>query len=186
MVPAAEQGVQALNPIAGAHEIALTRSEYSAALGHVLPSHALDPVSSYADSVGHAAARAAVLNPAFVAALQAGNMTLAGTLCHSAAAGVIRAGTNAAPTGWTPRAELTIQSGRGGSRADVFLTGPAGAIVEIDWKTTWRSGLSHASRSEMTRHAGQIATNIGGTLTRQESRSWMDYVRSVWPGAPLP
>ncbi|WP_169460988.1 hypothetical protein [Ktedonobacter racemifer] len=47
------------------------------------------------------------------------------------------------------------------------------------------SALSTGSRSEMLRHAGQITANIGGRLTRQESRSWIDFVRPLWPGAPF-
>jgi hypothetical protein len=79
----------------------------------------------------------------FVAAVQSGNRTLAGTLFHSAAAREARA---------LPASAL-----------------PGG------------SALSYGSRREMTRHAGQLITNIGGQLTRQESRSWIDYVRPLMP-----
>jgi hypothetical protein len=89
---------------------------------------------------------------------------------------------SALPGGWVIEAERVIQAGAGGSRADVLLRGPAGEIVEFDWKTTGGSALSYGSRREMTRHAGQLITSIGGQLTRQESRSWIDYVRPLMPG----
>lgn len=83
-------------------------------------------------------------------------------------------------------AERTIQAGLGGSRADILIRGPAGEIIEYDWKTTGRSAISSQSRREMARHAGQITSNIGGTLTTQESKSWVDFVRPLLHGVNWP
>jgi len=76
--------------------------------------------------------------------------------------------------------QVTIQSGKGGSRLDVFLRGPAGEFVEVDWKTTGRSALAKKSRDEMIKHAQQLDTNLGVTLTGQQSQSWVDLTRSEW------
>jgi hypothetical protein len=174
-------------PIAGAEEILLSEAEYRTALEMVFPSQFANHLARTVDGIGQRAAQRAVANPQFVAAVQSGNWTLAGTLFHSAAAQEARAlPASALPSGWVIEAERVIQTGAGGSRADVLLRGPAGQIVEFDWKTTGRSALSYGSRREMTRHAGQITTNIGGALTTQESRSWIDYVQSLLPGVNWP
>lgn len=167
-------------PIVGAEEVQLSQADYEAALSLVYPSMHTSWVARVVDEVGARAAQRAMQNPRFVAALTTGNMTLAGTFFHSAAAVEIRAlPTNALPPGWSITAEEVIQSGAGGSRTDVLLRGPNGALLEFDWKTTGRSGLSSGSRSEMARHAGQIRLHIGGRLQTQQTVSWMDYVRSL-------
>lgn len=174
-----------LAPVTGAVEVNVSHAQYEAGLGHIFPSHSLDSISSLADSVGQQAAQVALANPMFIAAVQNGNMTLAGTLFHSAAAAVARAlPASAVPAGWTIHAEFTIQTGRGGSRADILMRGPNGEVIEFDWKTSGKSATK--SHAQMQRHAGQITTNIGGTLTRQESRSWIDFVRPLYPNAPWP
>ncbi|WP_346534347.1 hypothetical protein [Micromonospora sp. DPT] len=174
-------------PIAGATEVTVTQAEYQAALNQVLPSQFRNQVAQAVDSIGQRAAQRAAANPQFVGAVQSGNWRLAGTLFHSAAAQEARAlPASALPPGWTLQAERVIQSGAGGSRADLLLTGPAGELVEFDWKTSGTSALTSAARREMARHAGQITTNIGGTLTTQESRSWMDLVRPLMPGIRWP
>jgi hypothetical protein len=174
---------QALAPIAGATEMRVTQVQYEAALQHVFASHYLNPITRTVEGIGQRAARLAVDNPRFIQAIQQRNWTLAGTLFHSAAAIEARAVLAAAlPPGWTLEAEQTIQHGLGGSRADILLQGPKNEVVEFDWKTSGRSALSTPSRREMVRHAGHIAANIGGTLTVQESRTWVDFVREVRPG----
>lgn len=174
-------------PPAGAAETRLSQAEYEAALARTFPGHYLDTLTRTMDDVGERAAQDAVSNPRFVQAVQAGNWTLAGTFFHTAARDQVRAlPTSALPPGWVVEAERTIQAGAGGSRADVLLRGPAGEILEFDWKTTGRSALSHGSRTEMTRHAGQIVANIGGTLVTQQSRSWIDFVRPLMPGTAWP
>lgn len=184
---AGTQAAHVLNPVPGATEVKLSESGYRGALSHTFPAHALDPVFSAVDGIGQRAAQRAVQNPAFVQAVQNGNWTLAGTLYHSAAAQEARALPAAAlPAGWRIEAERGIQSGAGGGRADILLHGPGNIVAEVDWKTTGRSALSSASRSEMTRHAGQITTNIGGTLSTQQSRSWIDHVRPLLPGIKWP
>ena len=61
------------------------------------------------------------------------NMTLAGTLYLSAAVQEVRAlPVTAVPRGWKIEPEFTLQGGKGGGRADVFLEGPAGELVEFD------------------------------------------------------
>jgi uncharacterized protein DUF4157 len=170
------------SPVAEAQEISLSRAEYESALRNVFAGHYLDPVARAVDDIGQRAAQRAISNPAFLAAVQSGNRTLAGTLFHSAAAQEARAvPASLLPEGWTLGAEEVIQVGAGGSRADLLLRGPAGQIVEFDWKTTARSALSWGSRRQMSRHAGQITTRIGGVLNTQESRSWIDYVRPLLP-----
>jgi hypothetical protein len=169
-------------PIAGAAEVRLAEAEYEAALKHVFPSHFLNPITRMVEGIGQRAASRAIDNPRFIQAVQQRNWTLAGTLFHSAAAAVAGAlPASALPPGWKLEAERTLQSGLGGSRADVLLQGPSNEVVEFDWKTSGRSALSTSSRNEMIRHAGHIATNIGGTLTVQESRAWIDFVREVRP-----
>jgi hypothetical protein len=166
--------------IAGAEEIKLSKEEYEAALKLVFPSQYVNEVARLVDGVGERAAARAMQNPRFVAAMNGGNWTLAGTFFHTAAKDEARAiAKSALPKGWTIEAERTIQSGAGGSRADILLHGPGGELVEFDWKTTGKSALSSGSRQEMVRHAGQIRTNIAGTLSTQQSRSWMDYVRPL-------
>jgi hypothetical protein len=163
--------------------VQLAEAEYRAALELGFPGQFADRISVAVDGIGRRAAQRAVADARFVAAVQSGNRTLAGTLFHSAAATEARAlPASALPGGWVIEAERVIQAGAGASRADVLLRGPAGEIVEFDWKTTGGSALSYGSRREMTRHAGQLITSIGGQLTRQESRSWIDYVRPLMPG----
>jgi len=177
---AAKEAHAAREAIAGADEIKLTQAEYEAALKMVFPSQFVDPVAKLVDGIGQAAAARAMKNPRFVQALESGNMTLAGTFFHTAAKEEARlVPASSLPAGWALEAERTIKSGRGGSRADILLNGPGAAFVEFDWKTSGKSALSSGSRKEMTRHAGQITVNLNGTLTTQESRSWMDYVRPL-------
>lgn len=177
----ATEAAHAVPAIEGATEVRMTLEEYKAALGHVFPSDALDPVASMIDGVGSRAAKRAVENPRFMQAIQQNNMTLAGTLYHSAAAQEIREiSATAVPKGWKVTAEYTLKAGKGGSRADVFLEGPAGELVEFDWKTTGQSGLK--SISQMEKHAGQVrALKNGASLASQQSRSWTDYVRALLP-----
>jgi hypothetical protein len=160
-------------------EIRLRQSEYEAALGRVFPGQS-DAITRIVDDIGQRAAQRAINDARFIQAIRSNNVTQAGTLFHSAAATEARAvPASALPQGWTLTAEEVIQAGAGGSRLDLLFRGPAGQRVEIDWKTTGRSALSTGSRREMRRHAGQITVNIGGTVTRQESRSWFDYVRTL-------
>jgi len=166
--------------IAGAEEIKLSQAEYESALKMVFPSQYADEVAKLVDNIGQGAATRAMGNPRFVQAMHDGNMTLAGTFFHSAAAQEARSvPASMLPKGWTLEAERTIQSGAGGTRADILLHGPGADVVEFDWKTTGKSALSTGSRKEMARHAGQITVNIGGKLATQQSRSWMDYVRPL-------
>lgn len=183
----APQPTGTLSPVPGAEEVRLSQSEYESALGRAFPGHHLNVITRTVDDMGERAAQAARSNPQFVQAVQSGNWRLAGTLFHSAAAREARSlPSSALPPGWIIQAEHVIQSGAGGSRADILLRGPAGELVEFDWKTTGRSALSSGSRNEMARHAGQITANIGGTLTTQQSRSWVDYMRPLMPGVAWP
>jgi len=183
-VPAAPSQLPA---IPGAQEVRVSQAEYEAALRLTFPSQHAHQLAVIVDGIGDRAAQRAVANPRFVAAVQSGDATLAGTLFHSAAAQEVREfPASALPGGWAIEAERTIQAGAGGSRADVLLRGPAGEIIEVDWKTSGRSALSYGSRGQMARHAGQISTNIAGQLTTQESRSWIDYVRALLPGGNGP
>ena len=159
--------------------VRMRQDEYLAALRQVFPGQFGDNIARMVDEIGQRSAQRAVSDPRFIQAVQSGNTTLAGTLFHSAAAAEARAvPASALPQGWTLTAEEVIQAGAGGSRTDLLFRGPAGQRVEIDWKTTGRSALSSAARREMRRHAGQITVNTGGIVTRQESRSWVDYVRA--------
>lgn len=180
---AAEAGISAARQqIAGATDLQVSQAQFVEIMSRPFPSHALHPVLNVLDGIGERAARVVVTDPRFIAAVTSGNMALAGTLFHSAAAREVRAlPATALPLGWSVQAELTIQSGLGGSRADVLFRGPGNVLLEIDWKTTARSALSSGSRSEMERHAGQITAHLGQGLATQESRSWVDYVRPLLP-----
>jgi hypothetical protein len=163
-------------------EIRLTETEYKAALKQVFPAKYLEPIARTVDEIGQRAAEKVSQNPAFIKAVQNGDWKMAGTLFHSAAKDAVReVPAGVLPAGWSISAEVTIQSGLGGSRLDVFLNGPAGEMVEFDWKTTGASALSTASRREMLKHAGQVVANLNGKLTTQQSRSWVDYVRPLLP-----
>src|SRR5262249_11330624 len=120
-----------------AEEVRLSEQEYRAALRQVFPGQFLEPVARLVDEIGERAAQRAVSNPQFIQAVRNGNWKVAGTLFPSAAAQEARAVPAAAlPRGWSLQAELVIQPGAGGSRADLFLRGPAGELVEFDWKTS--------------------------------------------------
>jgi hypothetical protein len=100
---------RALSPIASATEIQVTLEEYKAALARVFPRDALDPVASMIDRIGSRAAQRAVDNPQFMQAIRQDNMTLAGTLYHSAAAQEIRElPATVVPNGWKIEAEFTL------------------------------------------------------------------------------
>lgn len=178
--PQLAQVVPTSTSVAGAEEVRLSQSEYEAALNMVHPGTYTSWVARVVDDVGARAAQLAMRNPRFVEALNSGNMKLAGTFFHSAAAQEVRALPDTAlPNGWSITAEEVIQSGLGGSRTDVLLRGPGGVLMEFDWKTTGSSGLSSKSRSEMARHAGQIRMHVGGGLQTQQTVTWMDYVRPL-------
>jgi hypothetical protein len=146
----------------------------------VFPSQYADEVSKLVDGRGQKMAARAMNNPRFVQAVGSGNWTLAGTFFHSAAAEEARfLPASALPAGWTLTAEKTLKPGLGGSRADLYLEGPGGKLVEFDRKTTGKSGRSTGSRKEMVRHSGQITINTGSSFSRQESISWFDYVRPL-------
>jgi hypothetical protein len=163
-------------------EIKVSEEEYRAALSRAFPSHELDPIARTVDEIGQRAAKRVSDNPKFLQALLKDDWKTGGNLFHDAAkqeAEAVKPRT--LPQGWTLTAEETIQAGKGGSRLDVFLRGPKGERIEFDWKTTGTSALSSGARKEMAKHAGQIVINVGGTVTKQESRSWVDYVRSYFP-----
>jgi len=165
---------------AGAVEIRMTAQEYEAALRHVFPSHALNRTASMIDGIAANAAQTVSKDPRFLSAWATNDMKTAGNIFHSFAAQEARTiPPSAVADGWTLTAERTIKSGKGGSRADIFLEGPDKEIIEIDWKTTGTSAL--ASKSQMAKHAGHIRVELGGKLTVQESRSWVDYVRPLLP-----
>lgn len=187
-VGATEAVGQAARPqIAGATEINVSPQAYEHIMSQAFPSQAFNPVLTVVDGIGSRAGVAAVADPRFLAAVNSRNWALAGTLFHSAAAREARAlAPGALPLGWTLQAERTIQSGLGGSRADLLFSGPGGVLLEIDWKTTGRSALSSGARSEMQRHAGQITAHMGPGLATQESRSWVDFVRALLPGIRWP
>jgi len=168
---------------AGATEITMSKEQYLRALSHVFPSDALNPVASEIDGIAVRAAQNASKDPRFLSAWAADDMKLAGTLFHSQAAQEVRrVPPGSLPSGWRISAERTLQAGRGGGRADVFLEGPAGQLVEVDWKTTGSSAVSSKAVSQMQKHSGQVRTMTGGSsLTQQESRSWIDYVRALVP-----
>jgi len=169
---------------AEAIEIRVSGTEYLRALEHVFPHQYFDEALRAVDDIGRTAARNVVRNPAFLEAVRRRNWALAGTYFHSAAAaeGRLAAQAGRLPAGWRFEFELVVQSGKGGSRLDVFLRGPAGEVLELDCKTTGRSALSTGSRREMARHATQIADpkNLGLTLTGQRSVSWVDEARVAW------
>ncbi|MFD6176230.1 MULTISPECIES: eCIS core domain-containing protein [unclassified Isoptericola] len=180
-------GQAARQSIAGATEIQVSARAFEHIMSQTFPSQALHPVLSVVDGIGTRAAAAVVTDARFLAAVNSGNWALAGTLFHAAAAREARAlAPGALPLGWSVAPEYTIQSGLGGSRADLLFSGPANVFLEVDWKTTGRSALSSGARSEMQRHAGQITAHLGPGLATQESRSWVDYVRSLLPGVRWP
>ena len=179
----AQAAAKTRKAIEGATEVKLSKEQYEAALKTVFPSHYLSEASKLVDEIGQGAAHRAMNNPRFVAAMEQGNMTLAGSFFHTAAKEEARAVATAGrlPPGWALEAEKTMKAGKGGSRLDIFMTGPAGEIVEFDWKTTGKSALSSGSVKEMAKHAGEVRVKVGGQLTTQQSRSWMDYVRPLLP-----
>lgn len=188
LAPSAEASVTA-RPTAsatGADVVTMSERDYLEARWRNFPADQLDPVARFVDDIGQQAALKAIENPKFVAAVARGDLTAAGTQFHSEAAKIVNALPEGALPGWELRAELTIQGGKGGSRADVLAQGPGGVLREFDWKTTGRSGLD--SIGQMEKHADQIGTQItplrGGTLSGQESRSWVDYVKPLMPQAP--
>jgi hypothetical protein len=171
---------------AAVEEIKLSQQEYKAALGRVFPSHQLDSVARTVDDIAQRAAARLAKNPDFLKAMAKRDWTTAGNLFHNAAKDEARAvPAGALPLGWKLTAEETIQSGKGGSRLDLFLRGPGSERVEFDWKTTGKSALTSGARKEMAKHAGHILSRVGGTETSQQSRSWVDYVRPYFPSLGL-
>ena len=164
-----------------------TREAYEAALMPVFPGISLNPVFRAVDEIGDAVARRALADTNFVALLRAGDVTGAGTRFHRIARDYIRNGHPGVtlPSGWTIRAEEEIAVGGRRARADLVLRSPQGTIVEIDWKTTGRSGMESVAR--MDRRAGLIRDAAARlypdfanrTLTVQESRSYTDYLRPL-------
>jgi hypothetical protein len=163
-------------------EIRLSQEEYRTALSRVFPAHHLDPLARTVDDIGQRAAERLADDPNFLRALLKRDWKTAGNMFHDAAKREARALTpGSLPPGWQLTAEETIQSGKGGSRLDLFLRGPAGERIEFDWKTSGMSALSSDARKEMAKHAGQIVVKTGGKVISQESRSWVDYVRAYFP-----
>ena len=160
-------------------EIRLSDDQYLKALEHVYPQDFLDVVKRSIDEIGMKAANSIVSDQKFVNACSERNWKLAGTLFHSRAkeVGVAQAKSGLLPASFQFTFEETIQSGKGGSRLDIYIKGPAGEFMEYDWKTTGRSALRKESRDEMVKHAAQLKNNRGEILTHQQSVSWMDFVR---------
>jgi hypothetical protein len=176
-------------PPPGAVEIRLPSAQYLQALGHAFPELYFDEALRAIDDLGRATAADLVRDGTFLAAVRRASANpqrwnQVGTAFHNAAAvrgrQLVQAGL--LPPGWVVDFELTVQSGRGGSRLDVFLRGPAGEAIEIDWKTTGRSAME--SVEQMEKHARQIADPRnplqGVTLTGQRSISWIDEIRAAW------
>lgn len=165
-----------------AQQVKVGEDEYRAALSRVFPGHQLDDLARVVDDIGQRAAKRVADNPKFVKALVEEDWKTAGNLFHDAAKQEARLVDPAMlPPGWTITAEETIKSGKNGSRLDVFLRGPGGKRVEIDWKTSVISGLSSRVKDQMKKHLGHIVLHTGGTVVTQESRSWIDYVRAYFP-----
>jgi len=161
----------------GKSELTMEYDEYLKALGHVFPQRYLDEVTRIVDDIGKEAAANVAADPAFVEMCQNRNWAQAGTRFHNEAKDVGRAmvASGKAPAGWM--FEYTVQSGLGGSRLDVVARGPAGEVLEFDWKTTGRSALSTKSRVEMVKHAQHIGMNMNTPLQTQTSVSWVELVR---------
>jgi hypothetical protein len=163
-------------------EIKVSQDEYKEALKRAFPADQLDSVARTVDEVGQRAAERVAKDPKFLKALTDEDWTTAGNLFHDAAKKEARAlPAGSVPAGWRLTAEETVQAGKGGSRIDLLLRGPGGERFEFDWKTTAMSALKSASRKEMARHLGDIWLNVDGTVFRQQSRSWTDYVRPYFP-----
>jgi hypothetical protein len=163
-------------------EIRMSQDEYRTALKRAFPADQLDSVARTVDEIGQRAAESVGEDPNFLKALLKGDWKTAGNLFHDAAKKVARAlPAGSLPAGWSITAEETIQAGKGGSRLDLLLRGPGGELLEFDWKTTAMSALSSGSRKEMVKHLGDIWLNISGSVIKQQSRSWVDYVRPYFP-----
>lgn len=182
-------------------EVTLSKAEYLAALRRVFPGDQLHAVQRLIDNIGQRAAAVAARDPEFLRLVARAESdpnlwSHVGNRFHVIAADVAKQmGNNPTglPPGWSLCTELTIQSKLGGSRSDLLLRGPSGEMIEIDWKTTGRSGL--ASISQMRKHAAQMANSDNRrdrpflqdtTLEVQESRSWLSYIRTLLPDRNWP
>jgi hypothetical protein len=182
---ASARGTGAIDAVT-VQEVKLTAEQYAEALSMVFPQQYFDDVLRLVDRIGQLVAQRIVQDFSFRQACQRGNWRLAGTKFHAAAAKEGAAMAHSLPPGYTMTFENTVQAGKGGSRIDILVETPIGTFVEIDWKTSGRSALASGSREEMARHERHIETRLGAPVYRQESKSWMDYVRPKLPGIKWP
>ena len=131
------------------------------------------------DAIGEEAAAIALGDPEFLALLRSGPRRRLGMEFHTIAARVARARRDAGqlPAGWDLVAERELgPRPRGYSRYDLLLElpGPDRRLVEIDWKTGYRSAVG--AWPEMERHARHVREAAGRGLSFQESRHWVPYV----------
>jgi hypothetical protein len=169
-------------------EVLVSREEYERALAHGYVPQAFDRLASAIHEIGERTAAVVTQNPRFVQAVNSGDWKLAGTLFHAEAA---RQGPIVAQRlGQSFQLQFTLrfeeQLAGGASRLDILASTPSG-LVEVDWKTTGRSGLSWRVRvDEMPRHATHVVQDYGVPLSQQLSKSWVDYVRPYMPNVRWP
>lgn len=174
--------------------VKLSPEEYQEALSMAHPVEYLSDIDRFIDTVAQQAAQIAAGESEFVDLCKNKKWNLAGTRFHNIAKDVVNemvAKTSGdIPPGYKPQAEFTVTKGKGGSRLDLFIEDPNGELIEIDWKTTGKSAMSYGVRKkEMPKHEKHVQQELQKKLKRQESRSWVAYVRPLlagenieWPG----
>jgi hypothetical protein len=166
--------------------IEASQEEYEKALENVFPAEAFDPIFAIINKAGAAAGSVVAGDPTFQQYLSKKKTWVrAGTMFHNEASNQGKALAGSAPAGWTVKFEHTVASGLGGSRLDVHAIGPNGEHIEVDWKTSGISALG--SIKQMEKHKKHAEQKAQQPLTRQQSKSWLDFVRPHLPsGFQLP
>jgi hypothetical protein len=163
--------------------IRLSQEQYEQALNMSYPSQFSDVASKIVEELGNQASRAAAGDPEFIKALKARDFREAGNIFHRTANQIAKSGgiASSVPPGYKIETEKTIQSGAGGSRLDVFIEGPTGALTEVDWKPRARTAYGKPAEEEMQKHASQASdpANLNKSITSQQSRHWIDLVRPL-------
>lgn len=140
------------------------------------------PVLDNVEDIGMEAARRAINDQQLMQLYQNGgkDMTKAGTMFHRSAE--LEANSPAMqsrlPAGWRVKAEERLIAGGKLTKPDILIRGPAGAILEVDWKTTAMSALETEQR--MDRRAAIIEKIFGKEAQRvQYSRHWTELIEDA-------
>jgi hypothetical protein len=186
VLPEAGRALRVTKPVTPpAIEAPVLKPAYAGPLRLVLPAAVAESFASLVDTIARRAAMRVARDPKFLANLERGELSQAGTRFHAAARREAEALRSQVPEGWVMHAEESTIDAKGDAiRIDLYFRGPCGELIVFDWKTSGRSAL--AAIEQMDKYMGTLTWQYqwqfpGAKVVTASSVSWIDYVRPLVP-----